>query len=174
MELDDEKVKFYDDLNVSYGDESEKEKIAQELTDELSDILSKEELDLVILNETQDIISNKNIKVKLLEDYRKWGPDCFRRNAVGVVKEWKFFRYRKCSTWNYAYVMVEINGEECPVNINKLEVLDKNFLEAEKNFFMKFKSTYKYMPDDNLLILNDKIELHCTALIDRILGYIED
>lgn len=172
MDLDELKVKFYDELNISYGDESEKEIIAQEITDELSDILSPEELQLAIINETQDIISNKDIRVRLLDDYRKWGPDCFKRGAVGVVREWKFFRYRSY-TWNYAYVLVEIDGEECPVNIEKLEVLDENFLEAEKRFFRKFKSTYKYVPTDNLLILNDEIQLHCTALIDRILGYLE-
>ena len=173
MYLDENKIRFYDELNISYGDEKEKEQIKKELTDELGDFLTPEELEAVISNETKYIISNKDVRVRLLEDYRKWGPSCFKRGAEGVVREWKFFRFRSY-TWNYAYVLVEIDGLECPVNIDKLQVLDDDFLEAEKQFFLQFKNTFKYKPEENLLILNDKIQLHCTSLVNRILGYLKD
>lgn len=172
-EFDEKAVKFYDELNIGYGTEEEKEKIAKELEDELSEFLTKEELEIAIYEQTHDIIENKNIRVKLLCDYRKWAPSCFVKGAEGIVREWKFFRYRS-HTWNYAYVLVEIDGYSVPVNIDKLEVLDKDFLEAERNFFLKFKDTYEHIPKDNLLKLNDDIEIHCTALIDRILNYLED
>ena len=170
--FDESKVKYYDDINIAYGDEEDKEKIRKELEDELSDFLSPEEVELAILNETQYIVSNKDVRVRLLEDYRKWAPKDFVCGAEGIVREWKFFRF-KSYNWYYAYVLVEINGEEVPVNIEKLEVLDKNFLEAEKNYFLQFKDTYEYRPEDNLLILNDKLQIHCTALVNRILDYIE-
>lgn len=171
--LDLDKVRFYDELNIGYGTEEDKERIRKELEDELSEFLDPEELELAIIEETQDIVNNKNIKVKLLCDYRKWGPASFTKGAVGIVRDWKFFRYRS-NTWNYAYVLVEIDGEDCPVNIDKLEVLDKDFLEAEKKYFLRFKDTYEWTPSDNLLKLNDEIEIHCTSLVNRILNYLEE
>ena len=71
--------------------------------------------------------------------------------------------------------MVEINGEAYPVNINKLEVLDRNFIESERRYFRnKYLTTYEYIPSDNLLILDKDTQIHCTALIDRIMEYLED
>lgn len=172
MSFDEDRVKYYDDINIAYGDEEEKEQIRKELEDELGDFLSPEEIQLAFLNETQYIVSNKNVKVRLLEDYQRWGTPAFVYGAEGIVREWKFFRF-KSYNWYYAYVLVEIDGEEVPVNIEKLEVLDKNFLEAERNYFLQFKDTYEYKPDENLLVLNDKIQIHCTALVNRILDYIE-
>lgn len=172
MDFDESRVRYYDDLNIAYGDEEEKQNIKKELEDELGDILSPEELETVIHDEIKYIIPNRDVRVKLLEDYQRWGTSDFVKGAEGIVREWKFFRF-KSYNWYYAYVMVEINGESCPVNIEKLEVLDKNFIDAERKFFMKFKDTYEYKPEDNLLVLNDKLSIHCTALVNRILGYIE-
>ena len=153
--------------------EKEKEDIKKELEDELGDILSPEELETVIHDEIKYLIPNKDVRVRLLEDYQKWGSPDFVQGAEGVVKEWKFFRF-KSYNWYYAYVMVEINGTSCPVNIDKLEVLDKGFIDAERKFFMKFKDTYKYQPEENLLVLNDKLSIHCTSLVNRILEYLEE
>lgn len=166
-------VKFYDELNIGYGTEEEKEIIRKELEDELSGILSTEELEVAILGEINALVGNKDISVRLLTDYRRWGPSTFVKGAIGVVRDWRFFRYLS-NTWYYAYVLVEINGDVCAVNIDKLEVLDEKFLEAERNYFRKFKDTYEYIPSENTLKLNDEIEIHCKALVNRILEYLED
>ncbi len=174
FKYDEDQIKFYDDLNISYGTEEEKEQIEQELTEELGDILDKEELEAAIANETKYLIPNKNVRVRLLEDYTKWAESSkWKKGAEGIVKDWKFFRFHG-RTWQWAYVYVEIGDEGCAVNIDKLEVLDEDFLKAEEKFFKQFKDTYVYIPTENLLRLDDDIELHCTSLINRILGYLEN
>lgn len=171
--LDEDKIKYYDEFNLSEGSSEDAKILEQELTDELSGFLTSEELKKVIEEETKNFNCNKNIKVKLLQDYTRWGTKDFIKGAIGVVKDWKFFRYHG-GTWKYAYVLVTINNEDVPVNIDKLEVLDENFLKIEKNYFQQYKNTYKYIPSDNLLKLNDDIEIHCTGLINRILNYLEE
>lgn len=174
ISYDDDKVKYYDDLNISYGTEEEKEQLTEELTEELGDILSPEELEAAIANETKYLIPNKNVRVRLLEDYTKWAESSkWKKGAEGIVRDWKFFRFNG-RTWHWAYVYVEMGDEGCAVNIDKLEVLDQSFLEAEKKYFKQFEDTYEYIPDENLLRLNKDIEIHCTSLINRIIDYIED
>lgn len=171
--FDENQVKFYDDINVAYGTEEEKDAIRKEMEDELKDFLSKEELEIAIQDEIKYIISNKNVKVKLLEDYTRWGTKDFVKGAIGVVRNWVYFRF-KSYNWYYAYVLVEINGEEVPVNIDKLEVLDRSFIEAEKEYFSKYKDTFEWIEDEHLLVLDDELKIHCTSLVRRILRYLDE
>ena len=64
-ECNEDKIRYYDEINVAYGTDAEKEQIRQNLIDELSGFLSKEELEAAFIEETKDMISNKEVKVKL-------------------------------------------------------------------------------------------------------------
>ena len=65
---DEEKIKFYDDINIMYGcSEDEKNKLREELEDELNGVVDEEELEEIIKKEIS-FIDCKDIKVKLLED----------------------------------------------------------------------------------------------------------
>ena len=168
--FDESKVKFYDEIRFPYGNENCRKQIEEELRDELS-FLSEDELKAAIEEELEYIPSSKDVKIKLLENYTKWAPSCFKKGAIGVVHDWRYFRYSG-NTWYDVYVLVDIDGNEVAVNIDKLEVLDKDFLATEKEFFSKFKDTYKY--ENGTLTLKKGVEIHCTGLINRILDYLEN
>lgn len=171
--LDEDRIKYYDDINIAYGSEEEKEAIRKELEDELKEFMSKEEIEVAIEEEIKYIISNKNVKIKLLTDYTKWATKDFVKGAIGIVRNWVYFRF-KSYNWYYAYVLVEINGEEYPVNIDKLEVLDRNFIEAEEKYFSRYKDTFEWNEDEHLLVLDDDLQIHCTSLVRRILRYLDE
>ena len=79
-----------------------------------------------------------------------------------------------CSyNWYFAYVWVDINGEEAAVNVDALEVLDKDFVSAEEKFFMKYKDTFYYDEDNHELVLDDETRFHCSTICRRILSYLD-
>lgn len=171
-EIDENVIRYYDEINIAYGTEEEKEAIRQDLINELSSFMTSEEIELAYIEETKDMIANKDVKVKLLKDYRKWGTEAFKKGAIGVVHDWKYFRFRSYN-WYYAYVLVDIDGEEAAVNIDALQVLDKNFIEAEEKYFKKYEETFSYDKENHELTLNDELSFHCSSLCRRILGYLD-